>query len=214
LGYVWKYIFSYRLYCLFDSIFKYEKEKMKILGNEIKPGMIIEHKNDLWSVLKAQHVKPGKGGAFNQVELKSVKKGTKLNERFRSRDSVERAVLDEKKFNFLYEDKNNCHFMDQTNFEQIAINKSLLGEKNKLLKENMEVNVHFYEDQALSVDLPSSVELTITNTDATIKGQTASSSYKPATLENGISIMVPPFINSGDKIILDTSTLEYIKKIK
>ena len=187
---------------------------MKILGNEIKPGMIIEHRNDLWSVLKAQHVKPGKGGAFNQVELKSVKKGTKLNERFRSSVSVERAVLDEKKFNFLYEDENNCHFMDQTNFEQIAINKSLLGEKNKLLKENMAVNVHFYEDQALSVDLPSSVELTITNTDATIKGQTASSSYKPATLENGINIMVPPFINSGDKIILDTSTLEYIKKIK
>ena len=187
---------------------------MKILGNEIKPGMIIEHRNDLWSVLKAQHVKPGKGGAFNQDELKSVKKGTKLNERFRSSDSVERAVLDEKKFNFLYEDENNCHFMDQTNFEQIAINKSLLGEKNKLLKENMAVNVHFYEDQALSVDLPSSVELTITNTDATIKGQTASSSYKPATLENGINIMVPPFINSGDKIILDTSTLEYIKKIK
>ena len=187
---------------------------MKILGNGIKPGMIIEHRNDLWSVLKAQHVKPGKGGAFNQVELKSVKKGTKLNERFRSSDSVERAVLDEKKFNFLYEDENNCHFMDQTNFEQIAINKSLLGEKNKLLKENMAVNVHFYEDQALSVDLPSSVELTITNTDATIKGQTASSSYKPATLENGINIMVPPFINSGDKIILDTSTLEYIKKIK
>jgi len=104
--------------------------------------------------------------------------------------------------------------MDQTNFEQIVISKSLLGEKNKLLKENMEVNVHFYEDQALSVDLPSSVKLTITNTDATIKGQTASSSYKPATLENGINIMVPPFINSGDKIILDTSTLEYIKKIK
>ena len=187
---------------------------MKILGNEIKPGMIIDHRNDLWSVLKAQHVKPGKGGAFNQVELKSVKKGTKLNERFRSSDSVERAVLDEKKFNFLYEDENNCHFMDQTNFEQIAINKSLLGEKNKLLKENMAVNIHFYEDQTLSVDLPSSVELTITNTDATIKGQTASSSYKPATLENGINIMVPPFINSGDKIILDTRTLEYIKKIK
>ena len=187
---------------------------MKILGNEIKPGMIIEHKNDLWAVLKTQHVKPGKGGAFNQVELKSIRKGTKLNERFRSSDSVERAVLDEKKFSFLYEDEKNCHFMDQTNFEQIAINKSLLGEKNKLLKENMAVNVHFYEDQALSVDLPSSVELTITNTDATIKGQTASSSYKPATLENGINIMVPPFINSGDKIILDTSTLEYIKKIK
>ena len=187
---------------------------MKILGNEIKPGMVIEHKNDLWSVLKAQHVKPGKGGAFNQVELKSVKKGTKLNERFRSSDSVERAILDEKKFNFLYEDENSCHFMDQTNFEQIVINKNLLGEKKKLLVENMEVSVNFHEDQAISIDLPTSVELTIENTDAAIKGQTASSSYKPATLKNGIKIMVPPFINSGDKIILDTRTLEYVKKIK
>jgi elongation factor P len=187
---------------------------MKILGNEVKPGMIIEHKNDLWSVLKAQHVKPGKGGAFNQVELKSVKRGTKLNERFRSSDSVERAVLDEKKFNFLYEDENSCHFMNQTDFEQVAINKSLLGKKNKLLKENMEVAVQFYEDMPLSVDLPTSVELEIDVTDAAIKGQTASSSYKPATLTNGIKIQVPPFINSGDKIVLDTRTLEYIKKIK
>ena len=187
---------------------------MKILGNEIKSGMVIEHKNDLWSVLKTQHVKPGKGGAFNQVELKSLKRGTKLNERFRSSDNVERAILDDKKFNFLYKDENNFHFMDQTNFEQIQINKSLLGEKGKLLKENMEVNVQFYEDQALAVDLPSSVELKIESTDAAIKGQTASSSYKPATLENGIKIMVPPFINSDDKIILDTRTLEYVKKIK
>ena len=187
---------------------------MKILGNEIKSGMVIEHKNDLWSVLKTQHVKPGKGGAFNQVELKSVKKGTKLNERFRSSDTIERAILDDKKFSFLYEDEKNCHFMDQSNFEQIQINKSLLGEKSKLLKENMEVNVQFYEDQALAVDLPSSVELKIETTDAAIKGQTASSSYKPATLENGIKIMVPPFINSEDKILLDTRTIEYIKKIK
>ena len=187
---------------------------MKIQGNEIKPGMVIEHKNDLWSVLKAQHVKPGKGGAFNQVELKSIKKGTKLNERFRSSDAVERAILDDKKFSFLYKDENSCHFMDLINFEQIQINKSLLGKKNKLLKENMEVNVQFYEDQPLSVDLPPSVELKIENTDAAIKGQTASSSYKPATLENGIKIMVPPFINSGDKISLDTRTLEYIKKVK
>ena len=187
---------------------------MKISGNEIKPGMIIEHNNDLWSVLKTQHVKPGKGGAFNQVELKSVKKGIKLNERFRSSDSVERAILDEKKFSFLYEDETNCHFMDQSNFEQIAVNKNILGEKNKLLKENMEVLVQFYEDQALSIDLPAHIELLIEVTDAAIKGQTASSSYKPATLENGIKIMVPPFINPDDKIILDTRTLEYIKKIK
>ena len=187
---------------------------MKILGNEIKPGMIIDHKDDLWTVLKAQHVKPGKGGAFNQVELKSVKRGTKLNERFRSSDTVERAILDERKFSFLYEDESSCHFMDQTNFEQIQINKSLLGEKNKLLKENMEVHVQFHDDVPISVDLPSSIELKIETTDAAIKGQTASSSYKPATLENGIKIMVPPFINSDDKIILDTRTLEYVKKIK
>ena len=187
---------------------------MKILGNEIKPGMTIEHKNDLWSVLKAQHVKPGKGGAFNQVELKSIKKGTKLNERFRSSDTIERAILDDKKFNFLYEDEKNCHFMDPVNFEQIEINKSLLEERSKLLKENMEVSIQFYEDEAMSVQLPNSVELNIEITDAAIKGQTASSSYKPATLENGIKIMVPPFINSGDKISLDTRTLEYIKKIK
>ena len=187
---------------------------MKILGNEVKPGMIIEHKDDLWTVLKAQHVKPGKGGAFNQVELKSVKKGTKLNERFRSSDTVEKAILDDKKFNFLYEDESNCHFMDQSDYEQIQISKSLLGEKSKLLKENMEINVQFHEDQALSVDLPNTVELIIEQTDAAIKGQTASSSYKPATLENGINIQVPPFINSGDKIILDTRTLEYVKKIK
>tara|TARA_B100000029_G_scaffold388658_1_gene384888 strand:+ start:166 stop:729 length:564 start_codon:yes stop_codon:yes gene_type:complete len=187
---------------------------MKIQGNEIKPGMIIEHNNDLWSVLKAQHVKPGKGGAFNQVELKSLKKGTKLNERFRSSDSVERAVLEDKKFNFLYEDESNCHFMDQINFEQIQINKSLLGEKTKLLKENMEVNVQFYDDQALAVELPTSIELKIETTEVAIKRQTASSSYKPATLENGINIMVPPFINSGDNIVLDTRTLEYIKKVK
>ena len=187
---------------------------MKILGNEIKLGMIIEHKNDLWSVLKTQHVKPGKGGAFNQIELKSLKKGTKLNERFRSSDTVERAVLDEKKFSFLYEDESNCHFMDQANFEQIQIKKKLIGEKSKLLKENMEVNLQFHEDEPLSVNLPTSVELKIETTDAAIKGQTASSSYKPATLENGIKIMVPPFINADDKIVLDTRTLEYVKKIK
>jgi len=187
---------------------------MKILGNEIKPGMVIQHKDDLWSVLKAQHVKPGKGGAFNQVELKSLKRGTKLNERFRSSDSVERAILEDKKFNFLYEDENNCHFMDQVNYEQIQIKKTMLGEKSKLLRENMEVDVQFYEDEPLAIDLPSNIELKIETTDAAIKGQTASSSYKPAILENGIKIMVPPFINAEDKIILDTRTLEYVKKTK
>ena len=186
---------------------------MKILGNEIKPGMVIEHKNDLWTVLKAQHVKPGKGGAFNQVELKSVKKGTKLNERFRSSENVDKAELDEKKFNFLYSDENNCHFMDNKTFEQISIPKSLSGEKYKLLSENLEVTITFMEEKPMSIDLPKNIECIVQTTDAVVKGQTATSSYKPATLENGINITVPPFIESGEKIILDTKTLEYVKKV-
>ena len=186
---------------------------MKINANEIKPGMIIEHKNDYWNVLKTQHVKPGKGGAFNQVELKSLLKGTKLNERFRSNETIEKAQLDEKKFNFLYSDESSCHFMDNKNFEQISILKSIIGEKNKLLSENLEVTITFMEEKPISVDLPNNIECKIETTDAVVKGQTAASSYKPAKLDNGININVPPFIESGEKIILDTRTLEYVKKV-
>ena len=187
---------------------------MKILGNEIKLGMIINHNNDLWEVIKTQHVKPGKGGAFNQVELKSINKDTKLNERFRSSDAVERVVLEEKKFNFLFEDNNDCHFMDQATFEQISINKKKIGEKAKLLKENLEVKINFFEDNPLSIDLPISIECRVINTDATLKGQTVSSSYKPAIINNNIKILVPPFIENGDGIMVDSRSLEYIKKIK
>ena len=187
---------------------------MKILGNEIKPGMIIEHKDDLWSVLKAQHVKPGKGGAFNQVELKSINSGTKLNERFRSSDTTEKVILDEKKYDFLFQDENNCHFMDKISFEQISINKIKIGEKVKLLKENTEVKINFYEDDPLSVELPININCEIKNTDVALKGQTVSSSYKPAVIENDVKILVPPFIETGDKIVVDTRTLEYVKKIK
>ena len=186
---------------------------MKITAVEIKPGMIIEYKNDYWNVLKAQHVKPGKGGAFNQVELKSITKGTKLNERFRSSETVEKAEIEEKKFNFLYLDDGNCHFMDNKTFEQITISKSLTEEKYKLLKENLEVTISFMEEKPISLDLPNNVECLVDITDAAIKGQTAASSYKPATLDNGIKINVPPFIESGNKIILDTRTLEYVKKV-
>jgi len=186
---------------------------MKIIAVEVKRGMIIEHKNDYWNVLKAQHVKPGKGGAFNQVELKSITKGTKLNERFRSSETIEKAELEEKKFNFLYLDDENCHFMDNKTFEQISISKSLTDEKYKLLKENLEVTISFMDEKPLSVDLPNNVECIIDITDAAIKGQTAASSYKPATLDNGLKIKVPPFVQSGDKIILDTRTFEYVKKI-
>jgi len=187
---------------------------MKILGNEIKPGMILDHNKDLWEVIKTQHVKPGKGGAFNQVELKSVNKDTKHNERFRSSDNVERVILEEKKFNFLFEDDNNCHFMEQTNFEQIAISKKKIGEKTKLLKENLEVVINFFEDNPLSVELPIAIECEVISTDTALKGQTVSSSYKPAIVNNHLKILVPPFIENGDKITVDSRNLEYIKKVK
>ena len=186
---------------------------MKISANEIKPGMLIEHKNDLWEVLKTQHVKPGKGGAFNQVEMKSVNKNTKLNERFRSSESVEKASLDEIDFNYSYEDENNYYFMNPKSFEQVEIKKSIVGEKGKLLTENLEVNLCFYNDNPISINLPNQVKCKIESTDVALKGQTVSSSYKPAVLSNGINIQVPPFIESGDEIILDTRNLEYIKKI-
>ena len=187
---------------------------MKILGNEIKPGMIIDHNNDLWEVIKTQHVKPGKGGAFNQVELKNVNKDTKRNERFRSSDNVERVILEEKKFNFLFEDDQDCHFMDQATFEQIAINKIKIGEKTKLLKENLEVTINFFDENPLSIELPISIKCKVINTDIALKGQTVSSSYKPAIIENNLKILVPPFIENDDEIIVDSRTLEYIKKIK
>tara|TARA_B100001939_G_C16605404_1_gene472834 strand:+ start:38 stop:601 length:564 start_codon:yes stop_codon:yes gene_type:complete len=185
---------------------------MKINANEIKPGMIIEHKNDYWNVLKTQHVKPGKGGAFNQVELKSVLKGTKLNERFRSNETIEKAELNEKKFNFLYIDGENCHFMDTKTFEQVEISKSITGERHKLLKENLEVTISFMEEKPISIELPNNIECIIETTDVAIKNQTASSSYKPAMLDCGIKINVPPFIESGEIIIIDTRTLEYVKR--
>ena len=186
---------------------------MKINAGEIRVGMLIEYKGDLWQVLKTQHVKPGKGGAFAQVEMKSVNKNTKLNERFRSSESVEKASLEEINYNFLYEDENNYFFMEPKSFEQIEIKKDLVGEKGKLLTENLEVSVSFHNDKPISVDLPNQVTTKIKTTDVALKGQTVSSSYKPAILENGLNIQVPPFIESGDDIIVDTRNLEYIKKI-
>jgi len=186
---------------------------MKISGNEIRVGMLLEHKNDLWLVLKTQHVKPGKGGAFAQVEMKSVNKNTKLNERFRSSDTLEKASLEEIKFNFLYEDETNYYFMNPKSFEQINIKKENVGEKGKLLIENLEVNISFYNDEPLSVELPNQVKCKIKSTDVALKGQTVSSSYKPATLTNGVNIQVPPFIENDDEVLIDTRTIEYVKKI-
>ena len=186
---------------------------MKINAGEIRVGMLLEHKSDLWQVLKTQHVKPGKGGAFAQVEMKSVNKNTKLNERFRSSETVEKASLEETSFNFLYENENNYFFINPKSFEQIEIKKDILGDKGKLLKENLKVSVSFYNEMPISVDLPKQVSCKIKSTDAALKGQTVSSSYKPAILDNGLNIQVPPFIEADDEVIIDSRNLEYIKKI-
>ena len=186
---------------------------MKIYASEIRVGMLVEYKDDLWQILKTQHVKPGKGGAFAQVEMKSLNKNTKLNERFRSSESIEKASLDENKFNYLYEDGMDYYFMDPKSYEQINIKKEVIGEKGKMLTENLEVSISFYNEKPLVVELPNHVTCTIETTDVALKGQTVSSSYKPAVLDNGINIQVPPFIDSGDKVIVDTRTMEYVKKI-
>ena len=186
---------------------------MKINAGEIRVGMLLEYKNDLWQILKTQHVKPGKGGAFAQVEMKSVNKNTKLNERFRSSETIEKASVEENNFNYLYEDDTNYFFIDPVSFEQIDIKKHIIGKKGKLLTENLEVSVSFYNDKPISVDLPNQVNCKIQSTDVALKGQTVSSSYKPAILDNGLSIQVPPFIESGDEVVVDTRDLEYIKKI-
>ena len=186
---------------------------MKINAGEIRVGMLLEYKNDLWQVLKTQHVKPGKGGAFAQIEMKSVGKNTKLNERFRSSETVEKASVEETKFNYLYKDESNYFFMDPKNFEQIEIKKEIVGEQGKLLTEDLEVSVSFYDEKPISVDLPTQVKCKIERTDSALKRQTVSSSYKPAKLENGLNIQVPPFIESGDEVIIDTRNLEYVKKI-
>ena len=186
---------------------------MKINAGEIRVGMLLEYKDDLWQVLKTQNVKPGKGGAFAQVEMKSVGKNTKLNERFRSSETVEKASLEETNYNYLYADEDNYFFMDPKSFEQIQIKKEIIGEKGKLLTENLQVLVSFHNENPISIELPNQVKCKINTTDAAIKGQTVSSSYKPAELDNGIKIQVPPFVEPGDEIILDTRTFEYIKKI-
>ena len=186
---------------------------MKINATEVRVGMILEYKGDLWEVLKTNHVKPGKGGAFAQVEMKSLNKNTKLNERFRSSETVEKALLEEIKYNFLYSDENNFYFMNPISFEQIDLNKSIIGEKSKMLSDNLEVIINFHNDSPLSVTLPNQITCIIDTTDVALKGQTVSSSFKPAKLDNGLNIQVPPFVENGDKVIIDTRSMEYVKII-
>ena len=186
---------------------------MKINGNAIKQGNVIEHKGSLWVAVKTTHVKPGKGGAFAQVELKNLRNNTKLNERFRSSETVDRIILEEKNATYLYEENDTLIFMDVNTYDQKLISKDLIGNKYQLLEDGMEVILNTFEDEVISIQLPDTISVEIFEADAVVKGQTASSSYKPALLDCGIKIDVPPFIESGEKIIVDTRTLEYVKRV-
>ncbi|MFP3942891.1 MAG: elongation factor P [Alphaproteobacteria bacterium] len=185
---------------------------MKINGNEIRPGNVIQHNGGLWVAVKAQAVKPGKGGAFNQVELKNLIDGTKLNERFRASQTVERVRLEQKKHQFLYENGDMLTFMDLDSYEQIELHKEFVGDRAAFLKDGMEVTVEFHEDRPLGISLPDQVALEIAETEPTVKGQTAASSYKPAVLENGLRIMVPPFIDTGERVVVDTNEVTYLRR--
>ena len=185
---------------------------MKINGNSVKPGMIIEHKNDLWVVTKSQSVKPGKGGAFNQVEMKSLKNGSKLNERFRASEEVERVRVDEEKFQYLYQQENKLIFMNLTDYEQMELDVEFIGDKIDLLRENDEVILEMYDEKPIGIQLPKTLIFEVSETEAVVKGQTAASSNKPAVLENGLRVMVPPFIEQGEKVIINTEDLTYLKR--
>ncbi|MCG8505908.1 MAG: elongation factor P [Sphingomonadales bacterium] len=182
---------------------------MKIDGNAIRPGNVIEHKDGLWRAVKIQHTQPGKGGAYLQVELKNLRDGTKLNERFRSSERVERVRLEQKDFQFLYEDGDMLTFMDTETYDQISLAKEDVGDDTVFLQDGMQVTIEMYEATPLGVRLPDTVTLEVTETEPVVKGQTASSSYKPALLENGLRIGVPPFVNAGDKVIVNTEERTY-----
>ena len=185
---------------------------MKINGNEIRPGNVLEHNGGLWAVVKTNAVKPGKGGAFNQVELKNLIDGTKLNERFRASETVERIRLEQKDFQFLYEQGDALVFMDLESYEQLELQKEFVGDRRAFLQDGMMVTVELYEDRPIGIALPDHVTLAIAEADPVVKGQTAASSYKPAILENGVRILVPPFISSGERVIVDTNELTYLRR--
>lgn len=187
---------------------------MKIDGNAIRPGNVIEHQGRLWRAVKIQHTQPGKGGAYLQVELKDVRDGTKLNERFRSSETVEKVRLDEQPYQFLFADSDEFTFMDQESYEQITFNREMIGEPAAYLQDGMVVTVQSYEGSSISVTLPDSVVMEVTEADAVVKGQTASSSYKPAMLENGERVLVPPHIGAGTRIVVNTADGTYVERAK
>ena len=184
----------------------------KINGNEIRPGNILEHDGGLWAAVKVNHVKPGKGGAFAQVELKNLRDGRKLNERFRSEDKVEQVRLEQKDQQFLYENDGRLVFMDAETFEQIELDAELLGERRPFLQDGMTALVEYYGEEALSLQIPQKVTCTVTETEPVVKGQTAANSYKPAILDNGVRLMVPPFVGEGEAIIVNTDTMGYSER--
>ena len=185
---------------------------MKISGNTVRPGMVIEHQNKLWVAVKIQHTQPGKGGAYLQVELRNVRDGTKLNERFRASEDVERVRLDQKPHQFLYADGDMLSFMDTETYEQITLSSDLIGEAAAFLQDSMIVTVEGYEGEPLGVQLPDTVVMAVTETEPVVKGQTAAASYKPALLENGVRVMVPPFIAAGDRVVVNTADATYAKR--
>ncbi len=186
---------------------------MKISANTIRPGYVVEHQGTIWSVVKTQHVKPGKGGAFAQLELKNLIDGRKLNERFRSSDTVERINLDKKDYQFLYEQGDALVFMDNLSYEQIELQKDWVGEDRvQFLQDGMTVTLQFHEERPIGIELPESVVLEVVEAEPTVRNQTASSSYKPAKASNGMRIMIPPFMEVGQKILVNTDTGEYMRR--
>lgn len=184
----------------------------KINGNEIRPGNVLEHNDGLWVAVKCDHVKPGKGGAFAQVELKNLRNGSKLNERFRSADKVERVRLEQKDMQFLYETDGMLTFMDTETFDQVELPADILGERRPFLQDGMTIVVEFHEAEALSATLPQKVTCEIVETEPVVKGQTAANSFKPAVLDNGLRVSVPPFVGQGEKIVVNTETMEYSER--
>jgi len=188
---------------------------MKINGNAIRPGMVIEHQGHLWRAVKIQHTQPGKGGAYLQVELKDIRHGTKLNERFRSSQTVERVRLDQKPYQFLYADGDIYTFMDNETYDQMTLDKEMIGEDQvPFLQESMTVTIETFEDRPIGIRLPDTVVLRVTEADAVVKGQTASSSYKPAMLENGVRIMVPPHVEAGTRVVVNTAERSYVERAR
>lgn len=185
---------------------------MKINGNEIRPGNVIEHNGGLWVAVKTNAVKPGKGGAYNQVELKNLIDGTKLNERFRAAETVEKVRLEQKEFTYLYEQGEALVFMDAQTYEQLELQKGFVGDRAAFLQDGMKVTVELYEEKPIGISLPQQVTLQIAQADPVVKGQTATSSYKPAVLENGVRVMVPPFVSAGEKIVVDTDEITYLRR--